>query len=105
MGSNEYDYLFDMGYTRKDRMMNGMFSKSSKQFADRFDAALQQFVIEKGVTDPKEVERWRRTLVDAFVNDNWYPDEYFFFNYERLSNKGIHEFVANREANLFWNFW
>lgn len=26
-----------MGYTRKDRMMNGMWSKSSKQFADRME--------------------------------------------------------------------
>lgn len=26
-----------MGYIRIDRMMNGMFSKSSKQFADRFE--------------------------------------------------------------------
>lgn len=74
------------------------------KYKDRFDATLQHFVIEKGVTDSKEVERCRRKLVDAFVNDNWYPDEYFFFNYEHLSNKGIHEFVANREANLFWNY-
>lgn len=75
-----------------------------KQFADRFDTALQHFVIEKGVTDPKEVEQWRQKLVDAFVNDNWYPDEYFFFNYEHLSPKGVHEFVSNREANQFWNY-
>lgn len=26
-----------MGYTRKDRMMNGMFSRSSKQYADRLE--------------------------------------------------------------------
>lgn len=26
-----------MGYTRKDRIMNGMFSKSSRQFADRVE--------------------------------------------------------------------
>ena len=75
-----------------------------KNFSDRFEVALQHFVIEKGIADPVVVSRWRQKLVDAFVENNWYPDEYFFFNYEYLSPKGIHEFVSNREANLFWNF-
>ena len=75
-----------------------------KRYASRFDAALQNFVIERGITDAAEVEKWRKKLVDAFANDNWYPDEYFFFNYERLSCKGRHEFVPNREAARYWNF-
>lgn len=74
-----------------------------KAYSNRFDSALQHFVIEKGITDSNEVNQWRQKLVNAYVKDNWYPDEYFFFNYEKLSEKGIYEFVANREAAKFWN--
>jgi hypothetical protein len=74
-----------------------------KRYADRFEAAIQQFVVEKGITDLHEVELYRKKLIKAFVRDNWYPDEYFFFNYEHLSRKGVLEFVPNREANMFWN--
>lgn len=75
-----------------------------KKYSNRFETAIQHFVIEKSITDSHAINCWRKKLVDAFVKDNWYPDEYFFFNYEHLSRKGIHEFVSNREANLFWNF-
>ena len=75
-----------------------------KSFSFRFEDAIQHFVIEKGITDTKEINKIRKELVNAYVRDEWYPDEYFFFNYERLSRKGIHEFVANPEANRFWNF-
>ena len=75
-----------------------------KRYSDHFDAAIQQFVIEKGITDKNEIRNVRKKLIKAFVKDNWNPDEYFFFNYERLSRKGIQEFVPNREASLFWKF-
>ncbi len=75
-----------------------------KKYSDRFENAIRQFVIEKGITNPEDVNKWRKKLVDAFVEDNWYPDEYFFFNYERLSQKGINEFVANREAAKLWDY-
>ena len=78
--------------------------KNWVKFSERFDAAIQQFVIEKGISDPAEIRCWKKKLVKAFVNDNWYPDEYFFFNYEYLSPKGRYEFVPNREANKFWNY-
>ena len=75
-----------------------------KHYSDRFDVAIKQFVIERGITDPAVIRDYRKKLVDAFVTDNWYPDEYFFFNYENLSPKGRYGFVANREANLFWDY-
>lgn len=76
-----------------------------KKYTDRFDSALQYYVIEKGLAaDANEIKKWRQKLVDAFVNDNWFPDEYFFFNYEHLSCKGRHEFVPNREAAKYWVF-
>lgn len=75
-----------------------------KHYSDRFEVAIKQFVIERGITDPALINDYRNKLVDAFVVDNWYPDEYFFFNYENLSQIGRHGFVANREANLFWDF-
>lgn len=77
--------------------------KSWKNYSSRFDEAVQHFVIEKGITDSAAINTQRKKLVNAFVNDGWYPDEYYFFNYERLSKSGIHEFVANREAAKFWN--
>ena len=74
------------------------------KFSERFNAAIQQFVIEKGISDPAEIRCWKKKLVKAFVNDNWFPDEYFFFNYEHLSKKGRYEFIPNREASKFWNY-
>lgn len=75
-----------------------------KRYSSRFEDAIQHFVIEKGISDPTEVNRVRKRLIDAFVKDNWYPDEYFFLNYDRLSRIGIYDFVPNREANRFWNY-
>ena len=75
-----------------------------KNYSSRFEDAIQHFVIEKGVIDPKEICRIRGEMVSAFIKDEWYPDEFYFFNYEHLSKKGIHEFVPNREANRFWNY-
>jgi hypothetical protein len=77
--------------------------KNWKNYSSRFDEAIQHFVVEKGITNPDAINSQHKKLVDAFVNDGWYPDEYYFFNYEKLSKKGIHEFVANREAARFWN--
>lgn len=74
-----------------------------KQYSDRFETSIQHFVIEKGITGSNEIDQWRKKLIAAFIRDGWYPDEYFFFNYERLSPHGVHEFVANREAAKFWN--
>ena len=74
------------------------------KYQSRFNDAIQHFVLEKGVTDPVEINQIRRSLVKAFVKDNWYPEEYFHFHYDLLSRKGIHEFVANREASCFWNY-
>ena len=71
---------------------------------ERFKDAVAHFLIEKGVSDNKVLRNYKNRLVRAFVKDNWYPDEFFFFNYEYLSRKGIHDFVPNREANLFWNY-
>ena len=76
------------------------WKKSSAGFED----AIQHFVIEKGVTDEKEVNRLRNRLVKAYFKDEWGPDEFFFFNHDRLSRKGIHDFVGNREATRFWNY-
>lgn len=75
-----------------------------KKYSARFDEAIQHFVIEKGITDPEIIKKSKKELVKAFVKDNWYPDEYYFFNYDKLSRKGIGEFVSNREANLFWDY-
>ena len=72
-------------------------------YSIRFDEAIRHFVLDKGITDIDIVKKYRRKLVQAFVRDNWYPDEFFFFQYERLSREGIHEFVPNREAARFWN--
>lgn len=71
-------------------------------FKDRFDEAIQVFVVEKGIVDDHEIQSYRKKLKKAFIKDNWYPNEYFFFNYERLSEKGRKEFVPNREAHRFW---
>ena len=78
--------------------------KHWKIFSARFEDAIQRFVIDKGIKDSKDINRIRKKLVKAFVKDEWYPEEYFFFDYEHLSREGIHEYVANREANRFWNF-
>lgn len=75
-----------------------------KRYSDRFEDAIRHFVIEKGITDPAVIRQYRKRLVNAFVRDNWYPDEFFCYNYELLSRKGIHSFVSNREANRFWCF-
>lgn len=77
--------------------------KNWRKYSSRFDNAIQHFVIDKGIEDTKEIAFYRKKLINAFIKDEWNPDEYFFFNYERLSQKGIYEFVANREAARFWN--
>lgn len=74
-----------------------------KKYSSRFEETIQHFVIDKGIDDTKEIAFYRKKLINAFIKDEWNPDEYFFFNYERLSQKGIYEFVANREAARFWN--
>lgn len=74
-----------------------------KRYSSRFDEAIQHFVLGKGISSPAAVNNYRKKLLKAFVKDNWYPEEYFFFNYEHLSHKGVKEFVSNREGNLFWN--
>ncbi len=78
--------------------------KNLKSYSSRFDEAIQQFVLKKGVTNPSEVNRIKKRLVRAFIKDNWYPEEYFQFRYEYLSRKGVHEFVTNLEGNSFWEF-
>ena len=78
--------------------------KNWRLYSDRFDEAIKTFVIDKGITDPAEIKQYRKKLVEAFVKDNWYPNEYFFFNYEHLSDQGRYEFIPNREASKFWNY-
>ncbi|MBR5736506.1 MAG: hypothetical protein IKX60_06930 [Bacteroidales bacterium] len=85
-------------YERLWRRMNW------KKYASRFDDAIKHFVVEKGTTNPTEVSQIRNMLVKAFIKDNWYPDEFFFYNYDRLSRKGIHDFVPHREASKFWKY-
>ena len=75
-----------------------------KSFSDRFESAIKDHVIGKGVLDSESINKYRKKLEKAFIKDAWYPDEYFFFNYEHLSRKGIYDFVVNREANRFWNY-
>lgn len=72
-------------------------------YQQRLDDAINNFVIGKGVSDVSEINLYKKKLKKAFVKDNWYPEEYFWFNYERLSEKGIKCFVPWREAALFWN--
>lgn len=83
-----------------DRLTRRMLWPNYQQ---RLDAAINTFVIGKGITDANEIDSFKKKLKNAFVNDNWYPEEYFWFNYERLSEKGIKDFVPWREAALFWN--
>ena len=71
-------------------------------YYQRLEAAINTFVIGKGITDPNEIKSYINKIKKAFVAYNWYPEEYFWFSYERLSNKGIKEFVPWREAGLFW---
>lgn len=78
--------------------------KHWKNYSSRFEETIQYFVLEKGITSPTEVERCRKKLVKAFVKDNWYPEEFYWLNYDHLSPKGIKEFVSNREANRFWEY-
>lgn len=75
-----------------------------KRYDARFDEAIATFVTGKGITDAKVVRDYRRKLIKAFIRDNWYPDEYFCFHYDRLSEKGRKSFVSNREGNEFWSW-
>ena len=78
--------------------------KNWRDYSPLFDKAIQDFIIKEGTTCDKDIKRYKKRLINAFVRDEWNPDEYFFFNYEHLSKKGRHEFVVNREAARFWNF-
>jgi len=75
-----------------------------KLYSAQFEEVIQHFVIEKGITNPNEVKRWRKKLVHAFVNDNWYPEEYFLLRYDHLSRKGVKDFVSHREGARLWNY-
>lgn len=75
-----------------------------KSHAARIDKAITQFVGKRQQIGAQQWRLWQKKLARAYVRDDWYPEEYFFFRYERLSRKGIHSFVGQREANLFWNF-
>lgn len=58
-----------MSYTRKDRMMNGMWSKSSKQCADRFE----KNVIKIGIGLGASIFRRASNLPARTMQGSYYP--------------------------------
>lgn len=75
-----------------------------KVFKEHLGATMDAFVLNKKGVSPKEIGTWESRLKRVFVKDEWYPEEYFWFNYERLSPKGRKEFVPWHEAAKFWNW-
>ncbi len=79
-------------------------SRNWKKHAGRIDQVIGQFVGDRAHIGEAKWREWQKKLVGAYVRDNWFPEEYFFFHYENLSPEGIRSFVGQREANLFWNY-
>lgn len=75
-----------------------------KVFNEHLNASMKSFVLNRQGITAKEIKMWEKRLKDVFVKDEWYPEEYFWFNYERLSPKGRKEFVPWHEAAKFWNW-
>ena len=49
----------------------------------------------------REANRYHRRMRHAYFRDKWSPEEYLYFQYEKLSRQGRHEFVTELEKVWF----